>query len=159
MKLGKHISHGFYMVSDSEAARMAREVGAKLPRYGYELRLDRGALMRTPYRYHSDAPKRGWVWAVLADDDWIVEQSRAARRNPSRWPATLVIKLRRGNAPWRVRGTYDENVRDSTRNFYVSGKPFAHEHTSGDWALVEVPAGARTNIVDAHLEERGSHGG
>jgi len=84
MNLGRHISHGFYRVSDAEAGRMAREVGAKLPRYGYELRLDHGALMRTPYRHHADAPKRGWVWAVLVDDDWVTSQSKAARRKPQK---------------------------------------------------------------------------
>lgn len=69
-----YISHGFFRVSDREAGRLARASNAKLPKYGRPsyvvVRLGSGGpqaeLHRTPYdrRYHSDAPKRGWVYAV-----------------------------------------------------------------------------------------------
>ena len=65
----RHISHGFYKVTDREARLLARNAGAKLPAFGYgvgvELPDGRLAwLSRTPYRYYPDSPKREWVWAV-----------------------------------------------------------------------------------------------
>jgi hypothetical protein len=72
---GDHISHGFYRVSDAEAAELSRAAGQGLPPTGQELRvgLDSGKtawLSRTP----TDAlgklfpskkyPARGWVWAI-----------------------------------------------------------------------------------------------
>lgn len=62
-----HISHGFYRVSDRDAGKLAKAVGAKLPGPGRELRVSMpdGKLMwlqRTPYSraWHADAPERGW---------------------------------------------------------------------------------------------------
>lgn len=56
----RHLSHGFYRVTDGEALQLATAAGAKLPRHGYELIVNNGTLMRTPYRWQP----RGWVWAV-----------------------------------------------------------------------------------------------
>ena len=70
----RHLSHGHYRVSDKEAGALAREVGASLPKIGYELRVEVDGramyLTRTPLSattaaaYRMSAPKRGWVWAV-----------------------------------------------------------------------------------------------
>jgi len=71
----KHISYNHYMVSDREAARLARASShGKLPKHGYEIEvtLPDGRLawlLRTPYRYREDSPKRGWVWAVMPHSD------------------------------------------------------------------------------------------
>ena len=53
-RIGKHISHNHYRVSDADAGRLAKAVNAKLPRPGYMLRIElpdgRAAdLLRTPY--------------------------------------------------------------------------------------------------------------
>lgn len=66
----RHISHGFYRVSDREAAQLARGVGKPLPKHGYELRVELSDgrlawLSRTPTQYSlREGPARGWVWAV-----------------------------------------------------------------------------------------------
>ena len=65
----EHISYGHYRVSDAEAGRLARGVGKKLPEHGKELRVELpdgklAWLTRTIYRQYTDAPKRGWVWAL-----------------------------------------------------------------------------------------------
>ena len=79
----EHMSHGFYRVTDVDARHLAKIIGAKLPRNGYELVLyapsrreyatDGGArrwlLTRTPVShdaYGFKAPERGWVWAVYS---------------------------------------------------------------------------------------------
>lgn len=71
------LSHGFYRVSDVDAGRLARTANVKLPRDGYETRVElpdgrEGWLTRTPLETvtaraygMSESPKgRGWVWAV-----------------------------------------------------------------------------------------------
>lgn len=69
--LGKHIGHSFYKITDKQAAALARAAGAPLPRHGYYIPIllegRRAELHRTTYSssLHTDAPKRGWVWAVL----------------------------------------------------------------------------------------------
>lgn len=65
-----NIGHGHYKISDADAGRLAREAGRPLPRHGYALIVElpdgrRADLLRTPYRFAKDAPKRGWVWAVM----------------------------------------------------------------------------------------------
>ena len=67
----RHISHGFYRVSDREAGQLARKTGRRLPRHGYELAVDEDGkrywLARTPVStdaYGFKAPRRGWVWSV-----------------------------------------------------------------------------------------------
>lgn len=64
----RHISHGFYRVSDREAGSLARKAGRRLPRHGYELAVDEDGkrywLARTPIGRVSGGPKRGWVWSV-----------------------------------------------------------------------------------------------
>lgn len=66
----RHISHGFYRVSDREAGQLARGVGKPLPKHGYELRVELSDgrlawLSRTPTQYSlREGPARGWVWAV-----------------------------------------------------------------------------------------------
>lgn len=84
----KEIDSGFYRISDQLAARLAKASPTKrLPRLGYELRqvtLPDGrtaALTRTPYRFRTDAPKRGWVWAVYHLE---------AKANPSSRPVRYV---------------------------------------------------------------------
>lgn len=68
---GKHIGHSFYKISDALAGALAKNVRAPLPRHGHYLVIEvdgrRAELHRTPYspKLHTDAPKRGWVWAVL----------------------------------------------------------------------------------------------
>lgn len=64
------ISHGHYRVSDKDAGILARAVGRGLPRIGYEMIVKlpdgrKATLLRTPYSVMTDAPKRGWVWAVM----------------------------------------------------------------------------------------------
>lgn len=68
---GNPIGHGFYKVSDKFAGQLAKHISKPLPKHGYELRvaLEDGRLAwlcRTPYspQFHTDAPKRGWVWAL-----------------------------------------------------------------------------------------------
>jgi hypothetical protein len=79
--IGKHLSHGFFRVSDAVAGRLAKDSGSPLPRLGHYLivELPRDAfpedspfyetklaeLSRTQMRYSTSAPKRGWVWAVM----------------------------------------------------------------------------------------------
>lgn len=69
----RHLSHGFYWLTDREAGQLAKSAGKKLPRHGYEIQVPvpgHGVmwLQRTPARYvHHLAPKynkRGWIWAV-----------------------------------------------------------------------------------------------
>jgi hypothetical protein len=72
-----HISHGFYRVSDRDAARLAKDVGRALPKHGYELGvvLPNGLeawLARTPTSSIPEMPKRGWSWSVhrRAGKEW-----------------------------------------------------------------------------------------
>lgn len=70
----RHLSHGFYRVTDAEAKRLMMTVGRHtLPKPGYEVRviLPEGHaeawLTRTPLShsaYGMRPPKRGWVWAI-----------------------------------------------------------------------------------------------
>ncbi len=67
-----YMDHGHYRVSDADAGRLARGVKRKLPRHGYELIVELpdgrlAALSRTPLRFGPNAPKRGWVWAVMPE--------------------------------------------------------------------------------------------
>lgn len=64
----RHISHGFYRVSDAEAGRLARAVGKHLPKPGMELRVQLpdgrlAWLQRTPMA-GGGPRRRGWVWAI-----------------------------------------------------------------------------------------------
>lgn len=69
----QYISHGFYRISDREASRLAKEAPhGRLPRHGYFINVllsdgRKAELHRTLYGVglHTDAPKRGWVWAVM----------------------------------------------------------------------------------------------
>lgn len=69
-----HIDNGFYRVSDRVAKIIARELSplGRLPSKDMAGRvvIDGvvGWLTRTPYRYRSDAPPRGWVWALYQID-------------------------------------------------------------------------------------------
>lgn len=63
--IGKHLSHGFYEVSDREASALARGVHRKLPSHGRELRVELSDgrlawLTRTP----KSSTSRKWVWAI-----------------------------------------------------------------------------------------------
>ncbi len=67
--LGRSLSHGFHVVSDKEAGRLAKHLGKKLPAHGRELRveLENGSLAwltRTPDKHSTGSPKRGWSWAL-----------------------------------------------------------------------------------------------
>lgn len=70
MKL-TYMDNGHYRVSDADAGRLAADAQAKVPRPGYELRVDLPSgwgpawLKRTPHRHHN---ARGWVWAVMPDE-------------------------------------------------------------------------------------------
>jgi len=73
VRVGPHLSHNHYRVSDHDAARLARDAGKKLPRVGYELSVvlpdgKKAWLTRTPTRYYPGFPKRGWVWAVYSTE-------------------------------------------------------------------------------------------
>lgn len=64
-----HIDNGFYQVSDKVAGQLAKDSPlGRLPEHGNESRVfvhsTQWWLTRTPYRYRTDSPKRGWVWAV-----------------------------------------------------------------------------------------------
>lgn len=77
----KYISHNHYRVSDAEAGRLVKASGAKLPRHGYAITvvLDDGRyaeLLRTPYQHYTDAPKRGWVWAVMPSDKRVAVEDK-----------------------------------------------------------------------------------
>lgn len=67
----KYISHNHYRISDSDAGKLAKaSKHGKLPKHGYEIDVNlpdgkKAVLLRTGYRYREDAPKRGWVWAVM----------------------------------------------------------------------------------------------
>lgn len=72
-----YIGGGHYRISDSDASRIAKANGIRLPRWGWLSRVvladgKRGEILRTVYRhaYSKDAPcpKRGWVWAVMYRD-------------------------------------------------------------------------------------------
>lgn len=68
-----YLSHDHYRVSDADAGRLARaSAHGRLPRPGHSIDVTlpdgaRAELLRTPYTRagHTDAPKRGWVWAVM----------------------------------------------------------------------------------------------
>lgn len=66
----RHISHGFYRVTDREANDLARDAGAKAaPDSGKELRVQLpdgrlAWLSRTPYSFGPKSPRRGWVYVV-----------------------------------------------------------------------------------------------
>lgn len=67
--IASHIDNGFYRISDKAAGALAKLKGRKLPRHGYEIRVEVAPclsawLQRTPLRYRVNAPKRGWVWAI-----------------------------------------------------------------------------------------------
>lgn len=74
MKL-THIDHGFYRVSDKDAGALVHKIpNGRLPGPGRETRVqldtgEYGWLQRTAYspRCHTDAPDRGWVWAVMVE--------------------------------------------------------------------------------------------
>ena len=61
----RHIDHGFYRITGREAFALAGEVQRKVPRWGYELRVDVNGcpawLTRTPVAGH-------WTWAVYGRD-------------------------------------------------------------------------------------------
>jgi hypothetical protein len=74
----KHIDSGFYRISDKLAGKLGRAHksgpnATDLPARGLERRVfHEGSwwwLKRTPYRYRTDAPKRGWVWALAHRHD------------------------------------------------------------------------------------------
>jgi len=65
----QHIDNSFYRVSDKVAGKLAKDGPlGRLPNEGMEGRVFVGNtqwwLTRTPYRYRTDSPARGWVWAV-----------------------------------------------------------------------------------------------
>lgn len=70
----KHIDNGFYRISDKLAGSLARQSpahtddGPSMPPNGKEWRVTHNGfrwwLSRTPYRFYTDAPARGWVWAL-----------------------------------------------------------------------------------------------
>lgn len=71
----QHIDNGFYRISDKAAADICRNnpsaaSGSSVPRHGYERKVTidgrEGWLTRTALRFRTDAPKRGWVWALYA---------------------------------------------------------------------------------------------
>ena len=68
-----HIDTGFFRLKDGQATKLAAasqsaRFAERLPEFGWEklVQIDGVPywLARTPYRYHSDAPDRGWVWAI-----------------------------------------------------------------------------------------------
>jgi len=64
-----HIDNGFYRISDKAAGALAKLKDRKLPRHGYEIRVEVSPclsawLQRTPLRYRTDSPARGWVWSI-----------------------------------------------------------------------------------------------
>ena len=79
-----------YRISDRDAGRLAKGVGRKLPKHGYMLVVvlpsgHRAELLRTPYRHAANAPKRGWVWAVMPERSWKpTEASGVTRADPMR---------------------------------------------------------------------------
>lgn len=86
----RHISHGFYRVSDREAGALARGAGKPLPRHGMELRVELpdgrlAWLSRTPAKHL--APTRGWVWSVsgvASRDRGSPRRSERGERSPAR---------------------------------------------------------------------------
>ena len=65
-----YLDSGHYRVTDAEAGRLVKAVGARLPKHGYEMRVrlpngEEAWLRRTPHSHRKDSPKRGWVWAVM----------------------------------------------------------------------------------------------
>jgi len=82
-----HISHGHYRVSDRDAGALASAAGVSLPREGHAARVHLSdgrlaELLRTTYsrKLHTDAPARGWVWAVMPTGD-----------NPTGTPGTIWV--------------------------------------------------------------------
>ena len=88
MNPDRYISHGFYRVTDREAKALAKDAGSNVPGAGMELRvqLPDGSLAwlsRTPYSQgHTDAPKRGWVYAVSG----ITKPDKGRIRSASKRP-------------------------------------------------------------------------
>ena len=73
IKIGEHISHNFFRVSDAVAGQLARDAMVPLPAHGHQLNvaLPGGQLVwliRTPTHYIPGYPKRGWVWAVYSNE-------------------------------------------------------------------------------------------
>lgn len=69
--LSRPLAPGFHRLTDAQAGALARAVGKKLPAHGRELRVEVPGLglrwlTRTPYGRGNwtDAPTRGWVWAI-----------------------------------------------------------------------------------------------
>lgn len=69
-----HIDNGFYKLTDAQAKKLAATIdtvraGTGLPKDGWQKQVTIDGrkywLTRTPYRYHLDAPDRGWVWAIF----------------------------------------------------------------------------------------------
>lgn len=69
----KLIDNNHFQISDGSARMLARRFpgtvgGTKLPSPDLERRVKvngrQAWLKRTPYRYFTDAPARGWVWCV-----------------------------------------------------------------------------------------------
>lgn len=88
-----HLSYGFYVLSDADAGRLAKDAGTHLPRHGYELGVElpnglKAWLIRTPAMHGIRMNKRGWVWAVY-------------RRTGKEW-TTYNLGKKVGEASWEV---------------------------------------------------------
>jgi hypothetical protein len=71
----QYIDNNHYKITDKLAGNLARAFPSdtlgsnKLPAWGKMREVYHNGqkywLLRTPYRYRVDSPKRGWVWALM----------------------------------------------------------------------------------------------
>jgi hypothetical protein len=99
VKLHRLATYGWYRVSDADAGRLARHNGARLPKHGYELRVQWpdgrwGHLKRTKLIISDEFQNaRGWAWSVRLDANEWGRVPEPSRSRMSRIRAQEVVEM------------------------------------------------------------------